>query len=151
MNVIQHPSAERAVTPDPAVLARIEALHSYGNAQGFLSESWGTRNFKRTFQLAYELCQDAVDSFTGLDVSYSPRRGDHLSVSRSSYGSNFHRQLPLVGELAEVFAEELEALAMLRAVTEQKRDEEEQLRFRARQRLNLILEHTLKPTKKEGD
>lgn len=155
MNVIELPTAAKPVEPvlDPEVLARILTLHNYGNARGFINEAWATGEFKRTYELAYSMCKDEVTSTMGFTISYSPSRGDHIhAMYDSGYSSNrFHRNLPLAGELAQVFEEELHTLAMVRAVVDQKRDEDELLRQRAQQRLNLVLAHGIRLPAHEGE
>lgn len=156
MSVIVLPSAAvPAQAPHPEVLAKIVVLHNYANAQrGFVTESWATRTFKRTYDLVYSMCQDAVDCTMGFEISYSPSRGDHIhAMQDKGYGSTrFHRDLPLAGELAETFIADLDDLAMVRAVADQKADEDAQLRLRARQRLDLVVTHGIRrPTRERSE
>lgn len=129
---------------DLGLLAKIKTLHNYANAQrGFVTESWATRAFKRTYDMAYAMCSDGVDTTMGFTISYRPSQDDHIHASLDrGYGSNrFHRDLPLSGALAAAFLADLEDLAMEQALEDQRADEEAQLRMRARQRLDLILRH----------
>lgn len=155
MSVIELPTALKpSLATDPTVLARIAALHSYANSRrGYVTEGWATTSFKRTYAVAYALCQDAVDSITGFEMSYAPERGEHICVTKSrGYGALFCRDLPLAGDLAEAFMADLDDLAMERAVADQKRDEDEQLRLRARQRLSLVVASSIRrPVKATSD
>lgn len=126
---------------DPKAVARIQALNSYASSQDFVSESWGTSHFKRTFDAAYELCKDGVSSTMGFEFTWYPSRAYIFCASSSTFSGTlqFHRELPLTGVIAEAFIADLTARALTRAIRDIKHEDEEALKLRAQARLTAML------------
>jgi hypothetical protein len=139
------------VQADPDMVIRLHALNRYARKGEFISDSWGTVNFKKTFQAAFELCKDVVDSTYGFEIRWypGPRNGDHISCS--SEGKKFYRDLQLTGPVAAALLEELSNLAEAVAIAEIKREEEDARRVQARARLSMIMDVALASSTKPKD
>lgn len=126
---------------DPKAVAHILALSAYGSSQGFVSESWGTTSFKRTFNAAYELCKDEISSTMGFEFTWYPSRTCIYCSASSTFSGTlqFHRELPLTGVIAEAFIADLTDRALTRAIRDIKQEDEEALKLRAQARITAML------------
>lgn len=119
-------------------LARIEALNRYAGERGYVVESWGTSDFKATFDMAYKLRESDVKSTCGFEISWHPGKS-HI-YARVEGNPRFHRVLELSGPLADVFLLDMHGLAMKRAFREVRREEDEVMKLRTRLRLDAVVE-----------
>jgi hypothetical protein len=107
------------------VQKQLLALHRYVSDQSYVSESWASPHFSRFVNAALEACQPEI----GTSMT---RHG--IAVS----GLRFLRELPLEGNLAKAFMEDLQVLAEEKARKEIQRERDLALAQEAQRRVTQL-------------
>jgi hypothetical protein len=123
------------------VQKQLLALHRYVSDQSYVSESWASPHFSRFVNAALEACQPEIGTSMGVTVAWSTSAPDRVCVTRHGIavsGLRFLRELPLEGNLAKAFMEDLQVLAEEKARKEIQRERDLALAQEAQRRVTQL-------------